>query len=38
MSAVSGVPVVDQMALERTGIMKVLAEEQIKAGKVTDGI
>ena len=26
------------MSLERTTIMKILAEEQIKAGKVADGI
>ena len=32
MSAISGVPVVDQMALERTAIMMILAEELIKDG------
>lgn len=31
-------PIVNQMALERTGIMKILAEEQIKAGEITEGI
>lgn len=38
MSQVSGVPLVNQMALERTGIMKILAEEQIKDGQITEGI
>lgn len=28
----------NQFTLERTGIMKILAEEQIKNGQITDGI
>ena len=37
-SMVSGVAVQKTMDLERTGIMKILAEEQIKVGHVTEGI
>jgi len=29
---------VDQNAMERTAIMKILAEEQIKNGQIVDGI
>ena len=38
---VSGVPMagrMDQLTLERTNIMKILAEEQIKSGQVNKGI
>ena len=37
-SMVSGMPVSKAMDLERTGIMKILAEEQIKVGHVAEGI
>ena len=37
-STISGVPATNQMDLERTGIMKILAEEQIKAGQIEEGI
>ena len=38
---VSGVPMavrMNQLTLERTNIMKILAEEQIKSGQVSQGI
>lgn len=35
---VSGVLGIDQFVLERTGFMKILAEEQIKYRQVKDGI
>ena len=34
----SGVAITDQLTLERTGFMKMLAEEQIKSGDMSEGI
>ena len=28
----------DQLVMERTGILKMLAEEEVKAGQITEGI